>query len=62
MANEENLKHFARADETVEPLASKATQVRLPISVSKAVEELGKQKTAWLRRVISEAAQREGLL
>jgi hypothetical protein len=48
-----------RSDNTTEPLAIKQAQVRLPISVDAAVSKLGKRKTAWLRRVITEAAQRE---
>jgi hypothetical protein len=48
-----------RSDSTTEPLASKQAQVRLPLSVDAAISALGKQKTAWLRRVITEAAERE---
>jgi hypothetical protein len=50
---------FARLDNTVEPLSPKPLQVRVPVSVYETLEQLGKKKTPWLRRVITEAAQRE---
>ncbi|MBV9386761.1 MAG: hypothetical protein JOZ78_10080 [Chroococcidiopsidaceae cyanobacterium CP_BM_ER_R8_30] len=61
MANEQNLKHFHRQDNTNEPLAAKPTQVRLPERVEQSVNRLP-NKAAWLRRVIAEALEREGLL
>jgi hypothetical protein len=48
-----------RSDDTTEPLAAKQTQVRLPVSVDSAIAQLGQQKAAWLRRVITQAAQQE---
>jgi hypothetical protein len=48
-----------RADNTTEPLADKQVQVRLPITVDTAISKLGREKTPWLRRVITEAAERE---
>jgi hypothetical protein len=48
-----------RADSTTEPLADKQVQVRLPVTVDAAISKLGREKTPWLRRVITEAAQRE---
>jgi hypothetical protein len=59
MTNIKNLKHFPRSDETVEPLAAKPTQVRLPVRVEQAIRRLNNHKSPWLRRVITEAAQRE---
>uniref|UniRef100_B8HMY3 Uncharacterized protein n=1 Tax=Cyanothece sp. (strain PCC 7425 / ATCC 29141) TaxID=395961 RepID=B8HMY3_CYAP4 len=50
---------FERLDQTVEPLSPKPLQVRVPVSVYEKVEQLGKDKTPWLRRVITEAAERE---
>ncbi|MBV9386770.1 MAG: hypothetical protein JOZ78_10125 [Chroococcidiopsidaceae cyanobacterium CP_BM_ER_R8_30] len=61
MANKQNLKHFHRQDNTNEPLAAKPTQVRLPERVEQSVNRLP-NKAAWLRRVIAEALEREGLL
>lgn len=52
-------KQFERADDTVEPLADKPTQVRLPVRVDAAIRALGTEKTAWLRRVIVKAAEQE---
>ncbi len=57
--NEQNLIHFPRSDKTSEPLAPKPTQVRLPETIALAIDAMGKDKTPWLRRVITEAAQRE---
>jgi hypothetical protein len=48
-----------RSDDTTEPLATRQTQVRLPISVDATIAKLGKNKAAWLRRVITEAAQQK---
>lgn len=53
----ENLTPFPRVGS--EPLAEKQVQVRLPVSIDAAVQELGNKKTEWLRRVITEAAKRE---
>lgn len=61
MANEQNLKPFPRQDTTNEPLAAKPTQVRLPERIEQAINRLP-DRAAWLRRVISEAVEREGLL
>ena len=47
-----------RHDDTTEPLADRKIQVRLTRSVDKAIRSLPSM-TAWLRRVITEAAQRE---
>uniref|UniRef100_B8HUD1 Uncharacterized protein n=1 Tax=Cyanothece sp. (strain PCC 7425 / ATCC 29141) TaxID=395961 RepID=B8HUD1_CYAP4 len=57
--NDENLKHFPRSDSTEGALADKPTQVRLPIPIAAAIDQLGRQKTPWLRRVLIEAVQRE---
>lgn len=42
-------------------LAKRQTQVRLPEQVDRAIRNLG-NSTEWLRRVITEAAEREGLI
>lgn len=57
--NTESLKHFTRGDDSTEPLASQPIQVRLPISLDAKVRRLP-NRTATLRRVIDEAAEREG--
>ena len=44
------------------PLASKAIAVKLPAEVDRALRELGKQKAAWLRETICQAAIKEGLI
>ena len=49
---------FKRADESTEPLAEKLLCVRLTHSVDAAVRSLPNM-SAWVRRVISEAAERE---
>lgn len=54
----ENLKYFNRADEGNEALSSQAMAVKVPIDVDKAIRALP-NKAAWLRRVISKAAQEE---
>lgn len=61
MTNEQNLKPFPRQDSTDEPLASKPTQVRLPERIEQVINRLP-DRAAWLRRVIAEAVEREGLL
>jgi hypothetical protein len=58
MPNLKNLKNFSRSDETVEPLAATALMARVPIPIDEAVRSLP-NRSAWLRRVITEAAQRE---
>jgi hypothetical protein len=59
MANQQNLRPFSRSDQTTEPLSASLTAVRLPVSIGEAISALGQNKTPWLRRVITEAAQRE---
>jgi hypothetical protein len=49
---------YKRADDTGEPLAVRQVQVKLPVSVDAVVQALP-NRSAWLRRVITEAAQRE---
>jgi hypothetical protein len=49
---------FKRGDRSTEPLSEKLTCVRLTQSVETALRELP-NRSAWLRRVITEAAQRE---
>ena len=44
------------------PLATKVISVKLPVSVDRAVRNLDKQKAAWLREVISQAALDQGLV
>jgi hypothetical protein len=53
-----NLTARTRADDTSEELATSVTGVKLPIHIDKTVRALP-NRTAWLRRVITEAAQRE---
>jgi hypothetical protein len=59
MANQQNLRPFLRSDQTTEPLSTSLTAVRLPVSIWEAIAALGHNKTPWLRRVITEAVQRE---
>jgi hypothetical protein len=54
----ENLLSRPRADDTTEALAVSATAVKLPIHIDDVVRSLP-NRSAWLRRVITEAAQRE---
>jgi hypothetical protein len=49
---------FKRSDNTQEPLAEKLLCVRLTASIDKAVRDLPNM-SVWVRRVITEAAQRE---
>jgi hypothetical protein len=49
---------FKRADGGTEPLSEKLTCVRLTQSIEDSLKSLP-NKSAWLRRVITEAAQRE---
>jgi hypothetical protein len=51
-------KQFKSKDGTTEPLAEKILAVRVSVGVDQAVRSLPDRAT-WLRRVISEAAQRE---
>lgn len=54
----ENLKHFDRADESDVELSSKAISIKLPKNID-AILRQHPQKSAWLRRVIVEAVERE---
>jgi hypothetical protein len=58
MSKLENLTNFIRADSTTDPLAEQQVQVRLTQNIDHLVRSLP-NRSAWLRRVISEAAQRE---
>jgi hypothetical protein len=49
---------FTRSDGGTEPLAEKLTCLRLTQSVDEVVRSLP-NRSAWLRRVITEAAQKE---
>jgi hypothetical protein len=49
---------FKRGDNTTEPLSNKLTCVRLTRSVEASLKRLP-NKSVWLRKVITEAAQRE---
>jgi hypothetical protein len=53
-----HLPKLPRADKTQGDLAAQITGVRLPINIDAVVRSLP-NRTAWLRRVITEAAQRE---
>jgi hypothetical protein len=53
-----HLPRLPRADETQGDLADQVTGVRLPTNIDALVRSLP-NRTAWLRRVITEAAQRE---
>jgi hypothetical protein len=54
----EYLKPVVRQDSTTDQLATTNTAVRLPIDIDTAVRSLP-NRSAWLRRVITEAARRE---
>jgi len=54
----EYLKPVVRQDSTTDQLATINTAVRLPIDIDAAVRSLP-NRSAWLRRVITEAARRE---
>ncbi|NJM76855.1 MAG: hypothetical protein HC852_15015 [Acaryochloridaceae cyanobacterium RU_4_10] len=56
--NLENLRPIQRHDDTKEPLAPVGLIARVPIPIDAAVRSLP-NRSAWLRRVITEAAQRE---
>jgi hypothetical protein len=47
-----------RSDDTTEPLAASALMARVPIHIDDLVRKLP-NRSAWLRRVITEAAVRE---
>jgi hypothetical protein len=51
-------RQFKRGDDSIEPMAKKNIQLRLTESIDNAVRSLP-NRSAWLRRVITEAAQRE---
>lgn len=57
----ESLSPPKRADEITAELAKQAIGVKLPVEVDAAIRALP-NKTAWLRRVLIEAAKREGLV
>jgi len=56
--NPNNLKNIPRQDNTTEKLASSNLAARLPLEIDAAVRSLP-NRSAWLRRVITEAARRE---
>jgi hypothetical protein len=49
---------FRRGDDSVEPMAQQNIQVRLTQSVDTAIRALP-NRSAWMRRVLTEAAQQE---
>jgi hypothetical protein len=49
---------FKRGDDSTEPMAKKNIQLRLTESIDAVVRSLP-NRSVWLRRVITEAAQRE---
>lgn len=53
-----NLPRLPRADNTTEELATNATAVKLPLHIDAQIRALP-NRTAWLRRVITEAVERE---
>jgi hypothetical protein len=53
-----NLTNFIRSDATTDPLAASPLMARVPIHIDKTVRALP-NRSAWLRRVITEAAERE---
>jgi len=54
----ENLKYLIRQDDTKERLADHNLGVRVAIDIDAAVRSLP-NRSAWLRKVITEAARRE---
>jgi hypothetical protein len=54
----ENLSPLPRADNTTAPLATIALSARVEVPIDAAVRALP-NRSEWLRRVITEAAQRE---
>ncbi|NJM27953.1 MAG: hypothetical protein HC856_06475 [Pseudanabaena sp. RU_4_16] len=53
-----NLIPVPRSDDTTDPLADSALMARVPVHIDALVRSLP-NRSAWLRRVITEAAQRE---
>jgi hypothetical protein len=56
--NPNNLKPIPRQDDSTETLATLATSARLPLEIDAVVRSLP-NRSAWLRRVVTEAAKRE---
>jgi hypothetical protein len=56
--NLENLKALPRSDNSTTPLANEILGVRVSTDIDAVVRSLS-NRSAWLRRVITEAAQRE---
>jgi hypothetical protein len=54
----EYLRPIQRMDDTEEPLAALALSARVPVHIDAIVRQ-HPNRSAWLRRVITEAAQRE---
>ncbi len=54
----DHLKPLPRADNTTAPLAATGLIARVPVEIDAAVRSLP-NRSEWLRRVITEAAQRE---
>jgi hypothetical protein len=54
----EYLRPIQRMDDTEEPLAASALSARVPVRIDALVRQ-HPNRSAWLRRVITEAAQRE---
>jgi hypothetical protein len=54
----EYLRPIQRMDDTEEPLAALALSARVPVHID-AIIRRHPNRSAWLRRVITEAAQRE---
>jgi hypothetical protein len=54
----EYLRPIQRMDDTEEPLAALALSARVPVHIDAVVRQQP-NRSAWLRRVITEAAQRE---
>jgi hypothetical protein len=54
----EYLRPIQRMDDTEEPLAALALSARVPIHIDSIIRQQP-NRSAWLRRVITEAAQRE---
>jgi hypothetical protein len=56
--NPNNLKSIPRQDDTTDKLSSVILSIRVGVDIDTAVRSLP-NRSAWLRRVITEAAQRE---
>jgi hypothetical protein len=54
----EYLRPIQRMDDTEEPLAALALSARVPVHIDAIIRQ-HPNRSAWLRRVITEAAQRE---